>query len=140
DGHHASPVHPWSVAPDQEALDRETHELIEKAIAHLPEIYRDVYVLADAEGLPNAEIADILGLSVAAVKSRLHRGRLLMRDALAPAFGGVRECPPVAPGGGCWPPSGPAICPGTPGPLSKTTGFFPRRACPTWKPTSSPSS
>jgi RNA polymerase sigma-70 factor (ECF subfamily) len=86
DGHHATPVRPWSVRPDQEALDRETHELIERAIARLPEIYRDVYVLADVEGLPNAEIGEILGLSVPAVKSRLHRGRLLMRDALAPHF------------------------------------------------------
>jgi len=47
---------------------------------------RDVFVLADVEGLPNAEIGEILGLSVAAVKSRLHRARLVMRDALAPHF------------------------------------------------------
>jgi RNA polymerase sigma-70 factor (ECF subfamily) len=86
DGHHAAPVRPWSVRPEQEALDRETHELIEQAIARLPEIYRDVYVLADVENLPNSEIADMLGLSIPAVKSRLHRGRLLMRDALAPHF------------------------------------------------------
>ncbi len=85
-GQHAHSVQPWSVPPDQQVLDRETHELIEKAIADLPEIYRDVYVLADVEGLPNPEIADMLGLSVPAVKSRLHRGRLLMRQALAPHF------------------------------------------------------
>lgn len=86
DGHHTAPIRPWSVQPDQQALDRETHQLIEKAIAGLPEIYRDVYVLADVEGLPNAEIGDMLHLSVPAVKSRLHRARLLMRDALAPHF------------------------------------------------------
>jgi RNA polymerase sigma-70 factor (ECF subfamily) len=86
DGHHAGHVRPWSVAPDQPVLDRETRELIEKAIRELPEIYRDVYVLADVEGLPNAEIGDLLGLSLPAVKSRLHRGRLLMRNALAPHF------------------------------------------------------
>ena len=77
---------PWSVDPEQQALDRETHELIEQAIAQLPELYRDVYVLADVEGLANADIGDILGLSLPAVKSRLHRGRLLMRHALAPHF------------------------------------------------------
>jgi RNA polymerase sigma-70 factor (ECF subfamily) len=49
-------------------------------------VYRDVYVLADVEGLPNAEIGEMLGLSVPAVKSRLHRARLMMRDALAPHF------------------------------------------------------
>jgi RNA polymerase sigma-70 factor (ECF subfamily) len=85
-GHPPGLVRPWSVAPDQQALDRETQQLIERAIARLPEIYRDVYVLADVEGLSNAEIGDMLNLSVSAVKSRLHRARLLMRDALAPHF------------------------------------------------------
>ena len=42
-----------------------------------------MFVLADVEGLANADIADMLQLSVAAVKSRLHRARLLMRNALA---------------------------------------------------------
>ncbi len=86
DGHHSTSVKPWWVSPDQHALDEETHRLIEQAIARLPEIYRDVYVLADVEGLNNPEIADILGLSVPAVKSRLHRARLLMRNALAHHF------------------------------------------------------
>jgi RNA polymerase sigma-70 factor (ECF subfamily) len=60
--------------------------LIGRAIARLPEMYRDVYVLADLEGLPNAEIGELLGLSLPGVKSRLHRARLMMRDALAPYF------------------------------------------------------
>jgi RNA polymerase sigma-70 factor (ECF subfamily) len=85
-GHHAQPVRPWSVPPDRQALDHETHQVIETAIANLPESYRDVYVLADVEGLHNAEIADMLGLAVPAVKSRLHRARLLMRNSLAPYF------------------------------------------------------
>jgi RNA polymerase sigma-70 factor (ECF subfamily) len=85
-GGHGTPVRPWSIEPEQEALDRETQELVERGIASLPEIYRDVYVLADVEELPNAEIAELLGLSVPAVKSRLHRARLLMRDALAHHF------------------------------------------------------
>jgi RNA polymerase sigma-70 factor (ECF subfamily) len=86
EGKHAAPVRNWWVQPDQIAVDRETQRLIEQAIAGLPEIYRDVYVLADVEGLANSEIADMLGLSVPAVKSRLHRARLLMRTALAPHF------------------------------------------------------
>jgi RNA polymerase sigma-70 factor, ECF subfamily len=85
-GHHAQPVRPWSITPVAQAEQHETTELIEKAIGHLPEVYRDVYVLADVEGLPNADIGDMLGLSVPAVKSRLHRGRLLMRHALAKHF------------------------------------------------------
>jgi RNA polymerase sigma-70 factor (ECF subfamily) len=86
DGHHGRALRPWSVSPDQQAIDKEREQIIEKAIAALPEIYRDVYVLADVEGLANAEIGDMLGLSLAAVKSRLHRARMSMRDALAPHF------------------------------------------------------
>jgi len=84
--HHTVPVKRWNVRPEDQALDAETHRLIEEAIARLPETYRDVFVLADVEGLSNPEIADMLGLSVPAVKSRLHRARLLMRHALAPHF------------------------------------------------------
>jgi RNA polymerase sigma-70 factor (ECF subfamily) len=69
--------------PDQRLLDDERRELIEQAIARLPEIYREVYVLADLEELSNAEISATLQLSVAAVKSRLRRARLMMREALA---------------------------------------------------------
>jgi RNA polymerase sigma-70 factor, ECF subfamily len=86
DGHHAAPVRPWSITPAAQAEQRETSQLIENAIAELPEVYRDVFVLADVEGLPNASIGEMLGLSVPAVKSRLHRGRLLMRHALAKHF------------------------------------------------------
>jgi RNA polymerase sigma-70 factor (ECF subfamily) len=85
-GGHAHPVRPWSIDPETVARDRETARLIESAIARLPEVYRDVYVLADVEGLQIAEIGDMLNLSVPAVKSRLHRARLLMRHALAPHF------------------------------------------------------
>jgi RNA polymerase sigma-70 factor (ECF subfamily) len=86
DGNHRAPVRRWMSRPNHQALGREAQQLIEEAIAGLPESYRDVYVLADVEELPNDEIAGMLGLSVAAVKSRLHRARLLMRKALAPYF------------------------------------------------------
>jgi RNA polymerase sigma-70 factor, ECF subfamily len=86
DGLHGAPVKRWSIKPDQPALQKEQHEVIENAIAQLPEMYRDVLVLADVEQLPNAEIADMLELGLAAVKSRLHRARLMMRDLLAPHF------------------------------------------------------
>jgi RNA polymerase sigma-70 factor, ECF subfamily len=69
--------------PEGSVLAREARGLIEGAIARLPEMYRDAFVLADVEGLANAEVGAALGLSVAAVKSRLHRARLLLRTALA---------------------------------------------------------
>ena len=84
--HEQAPAARWSVAPEEAALTHETHQVIEEAIARLPEMYRDIFVLADVESLPNAEIANLLGLSVSAVKSRLHRARLMMRKALAPYF------------------------------------------------------
>jgi RNA polymerase sigma-70 factor, ECF subfamily len=86
DGLHGGPVKRWSVRPEQPVLEKEQHLVIEDAIARLPESYRHVFVLADVEELPNAEIAELLNLSIAAVKSRLHRARLMMRDALAPHF------------------------------------------------------
>jgi RNA polymerase sigma-70 factor (ECF subfamily) len=72
--------------PHQEVEGREEQALIERAIASLPPLYRDVFVLSDVEQLTNPEIATLLGLSLAAVKSRLHRARLVLRDALAPYF------------------------------------------------------
>lgn len=86
DGKHTHHVRPWLSRPDQPLMDEERKQVIEKAISELPEAYRDVLVLADVEQLANAEIGEMLGLSVAAVKSRLHRARLMMRDLLAPHF------------------------------------------------------
>ncbi len=75
-----------SVGPDAQVLARERRKQIDHAIAGLPEVYRKVFLLADVDGQPNADIAETLRLSLAAVKSRLHRARLLMRGALAPYF------------------------------------------------------
>ncbi|MFO0845268.1 MAG: sigma-70 family RNA polymerase sigma factor [Gemmataceae bacterium] len=72
--------------PAAQAVEHEAHEEIERAIGRLPGPYRDVYVLADVEELSNDAVADLLGLTVAAVKSRLHRARLMMRKALTPYF------------------------------------------------------
>lgn len=74
-------------APEAQLLSRESRSLIERAITALPPLYRSVFVLSDVEGLPNAVIAAQLGLSLPAIKSRLHRARQLMREALAPYFG-----------------------------------------------------
>jgi RNA polymerase sigma-70 factor (ECF subfamily) len=83
--------------PERVALDREASALVERAVGRLPEMYRDVFVLADVEGLANAEVGGLLGLSLAAVKSRLHRARLLLRAALAPHFGPTAAPEQVAP-------------------------------------------
>ncbi|HEY3216439.1 MAG TPA: sigma-70 family RNA polymerase sigma factor [Candidatus Eisenbacteria bacterium] len=72
----------WSAEPLEELLDAETREVMEEGIARLPEDLRTVFVLRDVEGLSNAEVAEVLDISVAAVKSRLHRARISLRDRL----------------------------------------------------------
>jgi len=76
----------WSTQPLDELLDGETREVMEEGKALLDEDLRTVFTLRDEEGLSNAEVADILDLSVAAVKSRLHRARLRLRDRLSRYF------------------------------------------------------
>ncbi len=81
-----SPARPWTLGPERQLLNQETQQLIQQAIEQLPPAYREVFVLSDVEGRANAEIASKLGLSLPAMKSRLHRARLLLREALAPHF------------------------------------------------------
>jgi RNA polymerase sigma-70 factor (ECF subfamily) len=78
---------PPEAGPVRQALDREARALIEQAVARLPEACRQTFVLAEMEGLTNPEVGAAQGLSVAAVKSRLHRARLLLRRALGPRHG-----------------------------------------------------
>ena len=72
----------WTQQPMQDLLDSETRQEMEEGIAKLPEELRTVFVLRDLEEKSNAEVAEILELTVAAVKSRLHRARIALRDRL----------------------------------------------------------
>ena len=69
-----------AAAPDPEPG---LQDLLVRELARLPFEYRAAIVLRDVEGLSNAEVARALGISVAAAKSRIHRGRMQIRDALA---------------------------------------------------------
>ncbi len=73
----------WSGAPDEILLSEEARRVMDEAVTALPESLKVVFVLRDIEGLPAAETGEILGLSVPAVKSRLHRARLMLRDRLS---------------------------------------------------------
>jgi len=77
----------WSASCDDPSAQAELRAVLEDGIAELPVDYRTVLVLRDVEGLSNAEVADILGVSLAAVKSRVHRARLALRERLARHFG-----------------------------------------------------
>ena len=72
----------WTAQPLGDLLNTETRVVMQEGIAKLPEELRTVFVLRDIEELSNAEVAQILNLSVAAVKSRLHRARIFLRDRL----------------------------------------------------------
>jgi RNA polymerase sigma-70 factor (ECF subfamily) len=66
----------------------ELREAIEVAIKELPEDYRAIFILRDIDGLSNEAVGKVLHLSVPAVKSRLHRSRLLMRQQLKKHYEG----------------------------------------------------
>jgi RNA polymerase sigma-70 factor (ECF subfamily) len=83
DGMHAGPIDDWSKEVERKALDKELGQVIRKSTENLSEKYRVVFVLSDVEGLSNEETAKILGLTVPAVKSRLHRARLYLRERLS---------------------------------------------------------
>ena len=72
----------WSTQPLQELLDAETRDVMQEGVDRLPEELRTVFLLRDDQGMSNAEVAEVLNLTVAAVKSRLHRARILLRDRL----------------------------------------------------------
>ena len=76
----------WKPGPVEQLLTKETLQAMDEAIEALPPEFRQVFILRDVEELSNAEVADILDLSVAAVKSRLHRARLKVRNRLAAYF------------------------------------------------------
>jgi RNA polymerase sigma-70 factor (ECF subfamily) len=73
--------------PEQTATNQELAAALTQAIDALDPSQREVLVLRDVEGLSAPEVAKILGMSLDAVKSRLHRARIAVRQTLAPAFG-----------------------------------------------------
>ncbi len=94
----------WTQTPERELLARETREVLQRALDRLPDRYRAVLVLRDVEGLSSEEVAQVLGDSVAAVKSCLHRARMALREQLtrhlaAPAPPAVTAAPARAAAG-----------------------------------------
>jgi len=85
-GHLAVDIADWSQQAGDPVLAREAGEVIEAAVEKLDEMYRTVFALRDVQGFSTEETAEILELSVPAVKSRLHRARLFLRRELAEYF------------------------------------------------------
>ena len=76
----------WSQGPDEAAQAAETRAILTQALERLPDTYRAVVLLRDLEGLSNEQAAEVLGETVASVKSRLHRARMALREQLTQAL------------------------------------------------------
>ena len=76
----------WAKRPDDELQSDELRGRIQKAVDELPEIYRTVFLIRDVEGLSTEETAEVLEISIPTVKTRLHRARLALRDAITRYF------------------------------------------------------
>jgi RNA polymerase sigma-70 factor (ECF subfamily) len=80
--HHLDPNGDWSAQIRDPAIQSELRDVLASAIDELPANHRAVFVLHDVEGLPMAEAADALGISLATAKTTAHRARLRLRKRL----------------------------------------------------------
>lgn len=86
DGFGAGAGDDWSKRPDDQLQSSELRAAIQSAVDALPESSRQVFMVRDVDGLSTEETAETLGLSVPAVKTRLHRARLALREAISRYF------------------------------------------------------
>lgn len=84
DGHHVRPVRPWASRAAEETLSEEVRTQVRDCIDKLPEPLRAVVLLRDIEELDTQTTAEMLGITVANVKVRLHRARQALRSLLEP--------------------------------------------------------
>jgi RNA polymerase sigma-70 factor (ECF subfamily) len=77
---------PWTADPEKLYGKKEIRQLVERAIQALPPIYRETLVLRDIEEMSAEEAAEALGITVPALKSRLLRARLILRESLSTHF------------------------------------------------------
>jgi RNA polymerase sigma-70 factor (ECF subfamily) len=79
-------IQDWGPTPEKRYEVTELNSILNNAIAGLDPIFRTVFILRDVEQLSTEETAEALGISAPAVKSRLLRGRLKLREKLSPSF------------------------------------------------------
>jgi RNA polymerase sigma-70 factor, ECF subfamily len=86
---HVSEPADWSSLADDQVLRNQMRERLIESLAKLPEVYRTPVILRDIQGLSTEEASAVLRVKPQTLKSRLHRGRLLLREHLADFAGGV---------------------------------------------------
>lgn len=79
----------WSSLADDQIMRREMRETLLTALTRLPEVYRVPVVLRDIQGLSTEEASAVLRVKTQTLKSRLHRGRLILREHLSDFAGGL---------------------------------------------------
>ncbi len=92
DGHAAEPATAWDQTADSLAEQRELRKVVRENIERLPELYRTVLLLRDIEELSTDETARLLGVTLTAVNTRLHRARQALRTRLDAHFRGHEPC------------------------------------------------
>jgi RNA polymerase sigma-70 factor (ECF subfamily) len=96
DVRYADPMVDWSTELDDPAVQSELRRALTLALQDLPDHYRAVAILHDVEGVPMAEVAHCLGITVATAKSRAHRARLFLRRRLAVFMAGATSAVEMA--------------------------------------------
>jgi RNA polymerase sigma-70 factor (ECF subfamily) len=89
DGRYARPIVDWSAELDDPAVRIELRRVLTSALEELPDHYRAVIILHDVDGLPMAEVAACLDITVPTAKARAHRARLLLRQRLGEFLSGA---------------------------------------------------
>ncbi len=84
EGHTVQTIPSWKETPLDDVMGKELRTLLDSAIQRLPYDYRVVFILRDVEGLSAEETGKVLKLSIPAVKSRLRRARVFLRELLNP--------------------------------------------------------
>jgi RNA polymerase sigma-70 factor (ECF subfamily) len=79
----------WSPLADEEMLRKEMRQALVRALKEMPVLYRAPVILRDVQGLTTEEASAMLHVKEQTLKSRLHRGRLMLREQLADFAGGL---------------------------------------------------
>jgi RNA polymerase sigma-70 factor, ECF subfamily len=83
------PIADTRPGPDEDLFRTELHQNLHAALEDLPQLYRDAIAMCDLDGLSYSEIADAQNTTVGTVRSRIHRGRKLLRDVLVKRCAGI---------------------------------------------------
>jgi RNA polymerase sigma-70 factor (ECF subfamily) len=98
DGHISFEIEDASGTPFDQAASHEVQQAVQQALLKVPEVFRSAVILRDLEGMAYEEVAEVLTVTVGTVKSRILRGRRMLREILDPLLRIPHNAQPQAPG------------------------------------------